>query len=113
MDYLTYADVPGGRAADDERIVEQLRAIGPLAAKNFTVGYAATAMPVRLAVERGRWSDALSLAPLSDSAPQVAAIAYWARALAYARTGRPGLAGAEVANIDACEARARATGDDY
>ena len=113
MDYLTYAYLQRGREADAERIVEQLRAIGPLPAKIFTVGYAATAMPVRLAVERGRWSDALSLAPLPDSAPQVAAIAYWARALAYARTGRPGLAGAEVAKIDACEARARARGDDY
>ena len=113
MDYLTYAYLQRGREADAERIVEQLRATGPLAAENFAVGYAATAMPVRLAVERGRWSDALSLAPLPDSAPQVAAIAYWARALAYAHTGRPGLADAEVAKLDACEARARARGDDY
>jgi hypothetical protein len=113
MDYLTYAYLQRGREADAERTVEQLRAIGPLDAKNFPVGYAATAMPVRLAVERGRWSDALSLAPLHDSAPQVAAIAYWARALAYAHTGRPGRAGAEIAKIDACEARARARGDDY
>jgi tetratricopeptide (TPR) repeat protein len=113
MDYLTYAYLQRGREADAERIVERLHAMGPLAAKNFTVGYAATAMPVRLAIERGRWSDALSLAPLPDSAPQIAAIAYWARAVAYARMGRPGLAGAEVAKIDACETRARASGDDY
>jgi tetratricopeptide (TPR) repeat protein len=113
MDYLTYAYLQRGREADAERIVEQLHAIGPLAAKNLTVGYAATAMPVRLAIERGRWTDALNLAPLPDSAPQVAAIAYWARALAYVHTGRSGLADAEVAKIDACAARARASGDDY
>ena len=59
------------------------------------------------------WRDPLNLEPLPDSAPHVAAIAYWARALAHARSGQPDLAGADVAQLDLCETRARASGDDY
>jgi tetratricopeptide (TPR) repeat protein len=113
MDYLTYAYLQRGRTADAERVVEQLRAMGPLLAGDFKVGYAATAMPVRLAVEQGRWSDAQAIEPLPGSAPHVAAIAHWARALAHARSGRPDLANADVAQIDACGAQSRARGDAY
>jgi hypothetical protein len=70
-------------------------------------------MPVRLAIERERWSDALAIEPLIGSAPHVAAIAHWARALAHARSGHADLATADVAQIDACETEARAHGDDY
>jgi tetratricopeptide (TPR) repeat protein len=113
MDYLTYAYLQRGREADAERVVQQLREMGGTLAKDVKAGYAATAMPVRLAVERGRWSDALAIEPFPGSAPHVAAIAHWARALAHARTGHADLASADVAQIDACEAEARAHGDDY
>jgi tetratricopeptide (TPR) repeat protein len=111
MDYLTYAYLQLGRDADASKIGEYLLTLGPLPAKNLTVAYAATAIPIRLAFERARWSDAVAVQPLPDSAPQVAAIAYWARALSHARLGHPDLAGADVAQIDACEAQARAHGD--
>ena len=113
MDYLTYAYLQRGRGDDAERIVEQLRAMGPLLTSDFKVGYAATAMPVRLAIERGRWSDAVALGPLPGSPPQVAAITHWARALAHARLGQSDIAAAEIAQIEACEARSRALGNDY
>ena len=113
MDYLTYAYLQRGRDAQAERVVEQLRAMGPLLGEDFKVGYAATAMPVRLAVERGRWSELLALQPLPGSVPHVAAIAHWARSLAQARSGHLDLAGAAVAQIDACERVSRAHGDLY
>lgn len=113
MDYLTYAYLQRGRYADAERVVRQLHSMGPLLANDFKIGYAATAMPVRLAFERERWSDALALAPLPASAPHVAAIAYWARAVAHARSGHPDLANADIVQINACEARSRALGDTY
>jgi hypothetical protein len=113
MDYLTYAYLQRGRDADAERIVGQLRAMGPLLAGDFKIGYAAAAMPVRLAIERRRWSDAAALTPLPGSAPHVAAISHWARALAQARSGRPDLAAADVARIDADQAQSQARGDDY
>jgi hypothetical protein len=55
----------------------------------FKVGYAATAMPVRLAIERRAWDSAASLEPLPRSAPHVAALVYWARAVGEARAGHP------------------------
>jgi len=113
MDYLTYAYLQSGREADARRIVEVLRGMGPLLAKDFKVGYAATAMPVRLAVERQQWSDALALEPLPNSASHVAAIVYWARALAHAHLGHSDLANADVTQIDACEKQSRARNDTY
>ena len=113
MDYLTYAYLQRGRDADAERIVAQLRAMGPLPAADFKIGYAAAAMPVRLAIERRRWSEAAALVPPPGAAPHVAAIPYWARALAHARSGRSDLAVADVARIDAYQAQSQAGGDDY
>jgi hypothetical protein len=113
MDYLTYAYLQRGRDSDAERIVAQLLVMGRLLANDFKVGYAATAMPVRLAIERGRWSDAAALEPLPGAAPHVAAITRWARALAHARLGHGDAAAADIAQIEACEAQSRAAGDDY
>src|SRR5581483_2477835 len=113
MDYLTYAYLQRGRDSDAERIVDELRAKGPLLANDFKIGYAATAMPVRLAIEREHWSDALTLQPLPGSAPHVAALVYWARAVAHARSGHPDQATADVRQIQSCESQSRANGDAY
>ncbi|HUI59309.1 MAG TPA: hypothetical protein VLX90_03765 [Steroidobacteraceae bacterium] len=113
MDYLTYAYLQRGQDQDAERIAAQSRTLGPLLADDFKVGYAATAMPVRLTVERRRWTDAVMLEPLPGSAPHVAAIAHWARALGHARLGQSDLATADITEIDACQTQARSRGDDY
>ena len=113
MDYLTYAYLQRGRDGDAERVVGELRAMGPLVAKDFKVGYAATAMPVRLAVERERWNEAVAFEPLPGAPPHVAAISHWGRALANARLGHADIAAADVARIDECEAQARSLGDTY
>ena len=113
MDYLTYAYLQRGHDTDAERIVAELHAMGPVLANDFKMGYAATAMPVRLAVERNRWNDAVAIEPLPGSAPHVAAIAYWARALGHAHSGRADLANADAAEIDACEAESKVHGTPY
>lgn len=113
MDYLAYAYLQRGRSADAERVGDQLRAMGPLAMNNFTVAYAATAIPARLAIERGRWNDARTLEPTPGSPPRAAANTYWAQAVGQARSGHPDLAGPAVAQIDACAAQTQANGDAY
>jgi hypothetical protein len=115
MDYLTYAYLQRGRTADAERVVAQLRTMGATAGQgsDFKVGYAATAMPVRLAIERHAWGDALELQTLPGSAPHVAAIVFWARAMANARGGRPGAAGADIAQIAAAREQLEAAGNGY
>jgi hypothetical protein len=96
MDYLTYAYLQRGRYAEAEQVVVELRAMKDLAASQFKVGYAATAMPIRLAIEQHAWDGAVLLKPLPQSAPQVAALVYWARALAFARNGHPRSADSEI-----------------
>ncbi|MBS0393885.1 MAG: hypothetical protein JSR54_04620 [Proteobacteria bacterium] len=113
MDYLTYAFLQRGRVTDAERVVQQLQSMGDLLDGDFKVGYASTAMPVRLAVEGERWAVASTLAPLPGTAPHVAAISHWARALGHAHLGQPELARADIAAIEACESRTRAAGNDY
>jgi len=113
MDYLTYAYLQRSREADAARVVEQLHAMGPLLAGDFKSGYAATAMPVRLAVEQAHWTEAAALEPLPGSAPHVAALTWWARALGHAHSGQADLATRDIASIDDCEAQLRAHGEDY
>jgi tetratricopeptide (TPR) repeat protein len=115
MDYLTYAYLQRGQRSDAEQVVASSRAMSAVAgqAGDFKVGYAATAMPVRLAIERHAWSDALELQALPASAPHVAAIVFWARALANARSGRAQGADADIAQIEVCRHQLQAAGNAY
>jgi hypothetical protein len=112
MDYLTYAYLQLGRDGDAQRVVEQLPSMGELS-KEFKVSYAATAMPVRLAIERERWSDALAVQPLTGSPAHVAAIAHWAHALAHSHAGQADAAAADIAQIEDCQQKVAALGDTY
>jgi tetratricopeptide (TPR) repeat protein len=113
MDYLTYAHLQLGQDADAARVVADARGMKALAAGKFKIGYAANAMPVRLAIERRQWDVAASLEPLPDSEPHVAAIVYWARAVGHSRGGRPDDATADIARIDESLAALRAKNDAY
>ena len=113
MDYLTYAYLQRGRNADAEEVGGALRVMSGHLGKDFKVGYAATAIPVRLTIERRRWGDAALLQPLPDSAPHVAAIVYWARAVANARAGRPQSTDADIAKIETCRQQLQSAGNTY
>jgi hypothetical protein len=113
MDYLTYAYIQLGRFSDAERIVREANTMTSLAAGDFKVGYAANAMPVRLAIERGQWSSAAALQPLPDSSPQVAAIVYWAAAVGQARAGHAQSGAGDLAKIKECNEKLRAAGNAY
>jgi hypothetical protein len=79
----------------------------------FKMGYAATAMPVRMAVELHDWTAAARLQPLPGVQPQVAAIVYWARALGHARGTPQSAADADIDALRGCVATLRAGGDSY
>jgi hypothetical protein len=115
MDYLTYAYLQRGRKSDAQQVVADLRVMGAVAGQpsDFKVGYAATAMPVRLAIESHAWGDAADLQALPGSAPHVSAIIFWARAMANARSGRPQAADTDIAQIEACRDELRAGGNAY
>jgi hypothetical protein len=84
-----------------------------VSAAQFKTGYAATAMPVRLAIERRAWDSAVPLEPLPQSAPHVAALVYWARAVGQARGGHPRAADADVDRLGGCLRAVQAAGNTY
>jgi hypothetical protein len=113
MDYLTYAYLQRGRTNDAQRVVASLQDMGSLMGKDFKVGYAATAMPIRLAVEEHKWDDAAVLQPLPQSPPNIAALVYWARAEAKSRSGHPKDADGDIAELRKCQEQLHAAGNAY
>jgi hypothetical protein len=113
MDYLTYAYLQLGRVDDAGKIVAAVRAMPNLPVARFKVGYAANAMPVRLVIETHDWEVAAQLVPLAGSAPKVAAIVYWARALGHSRAKVATSSDADIAALSACLGQLRAMGDAY
>ncbi len=113
MDYLTYAYLQRNRTADAARVVAELKAMSGLSAAGFKIGYAGNAMPVRIAIETRDWQTASQLTPMPGSAPQVAAMVWWARALGKLRAARPISADADIAELQACRDALQAANDSY
>jgi tetratricopeptide (TPR) repeat protein len=113
MDYLTYAYLQRGHEAEARQIVTDLRSMTTITASQFKEGYAATAMPVRFAVERRDWNAAASLQPLPKSPPHVTALALWARALGHARSEHPQPSDADIDGLDRCRRELQSAGNDY
>jgi tetratricopeptide (TPR) repeat protein len=113
MDYLVYAYLQSGRDEEARQVVEQLKQMQELEPGDFKVAYAATAMPVRYAVERGQWADAAAIPTPAGAPPHVAAVAVWARGVGLARTGHPAEARAEIARLQDLAEQLRKSGRDY
>jgi len=97
MDYLVYGYLQTARYSEAAQVTNQLAGMPNLKLADFKVGYAATAMPVRYAMERSQWADAANIPLPAGAPPHILAVAVWARGLGLARTGR--IAEAEIANI--------------
>ncbi len=113
MDYLTYAYLQRARYADAEEVVREALAIPELRTTEFKVDYPATAMPVRLAIERRDWAGAVRLEGMPGLRPSVASLIYWARAIGNSRGGHPREADADVARLEACVRETQSAGDAY
>jgi tetratricopeptide (TPR) repeat protein len=113
MDYLTYAYLQLGRDSEAAHVLADLRGMPGLNASEFKIGYAATAMPVRYAVERAQWKEAAQLKPLAGAQPHVFAITTWAHALGLARSGEAAQAQREANQLKTVFDKLHETGDDY
>ena len=113
MDYLVYAYLQLGRDAEAARVVDELGAMSAVDGGDFKMGYAASAMPARYAIERRQWSDAAQLVPVDGAAPQVLAVTLWARSVGLARSGKADAARQEIEKIKSAYEKSRATGDHY
>ncbi|MFL6350650.1 MAG: EamA family transporter [Bryobacteraceae bacterium] len=113
MDYLVYAYLQTGRDKEAADVVQQLGHIQKQNFHEFKVAYAATAMPVRYAVERSQWGDAANIVSPPGAPPQVVAIAVWARGLGLVRSGRRAEAHAEIDKLRQIEVQLRTSGNEY
>jgi tetratricopeptide (TPR) repeat protein len=113
MDYLTYAYLQRGRYAEAEQLLAEVRSMTNIRASEFKEGYAATAMPVRFAVERRAWDSATLLEARPESRPHVAALVYWARALGRTRGEHAGSADADIGKLEDCRRELQAAGNNY
>lgn len=111
MDYLAYAYLQRGQEAEAQRVLADLNKMQKVNLPIFTVAYAATAVPVRIALENRRWKEAASLklpdnvaglVPL-DTFQWAEAHVVFARAVGAARGGDAALARAEVGKLKAIE----------
>ena len=92
-----------GRDQEAGQVIEQLQSMPKLNMAEFKIAYAATAMPIRYAVERGQWAGAAAIVPPAGAPPQVVAIAVWARGFGLARSGQAAEARAEVERLGQIE----------
>ena len=111
MDYLVYAYLQTGRDGQAQAVLAELNMMRRVDEPIFSVAYAATAIPVRLLLERRRWREAASLelpdslrtlAPL-DSFKWAEAHIHFARAMGAARSGNPARARDELVSLAALE----------
>jgi tetratricopeptide (TPR) repeat protein len=114
MDYLVYAYLQLGRDAEAARILQQLRAMPPAKIDDFKIGYAATVMPVRYAVERRQWAEAAAIVvPPASTLPQVMAFAVWARGIGLARGGHATETQPQIDFLRQIQQKLHKSGDDY
>ena len=103
MDYQTYAYLQLGRDTDAMRVQSEtdatLARVDAGSGYTFAAVYAATAIPARVALERGAWKDAANLKPRSSSFPHADAVATFARILGAARSGQAAAARKDLATL--------------
>jgi tetratricopeptide (TPR) repeat protein len=113
MDYLVYAYLQQGRDREAGRVVQRAvqnpdRFYGAgITAYNFS------AMQARLALERGRWTDAAQLAVPAAAPAYVRAIRLFARGIGSARAGAPGDAAEPVRALALLADSLTAAGEAY
>jgi len=112
-DYSVYAFLQLGRDAQARRVMEEALAITGIDQARFTAYYAIAAMPARLAVERGAWSDAAQLQAATSKFLFTNAITHFARALGAARTGNPAAAEQEAEQLAAIHKALLAAKNNY
>jgi hypothetical protein len=113
MDYLVYAYLQSGRDTEAAELVHELSSMHLGNSADFKIGYAATAIPVRYAVEKSQWQDAAKISAPFGLPLHVVAIAAWARGLGLARMGQLQQAQKAVVDLQELEHRLRVARNQY
>ena len=112
-DYMTYAylqmgmDTQAKGVMENARLVAEKAAAAPAAADAGGANtFALAAIPARYAMERSQWAEATMLKPYpAANTPYTEAITHFARAIGFARSGKPAEAAADIARLTALHQR--------
>jgi tetratricopeptide (TPR) repeat protein len=105
LDYLVYGYLQRGEDAEARKVLEDgRRIVADMAARKYDSGrhtaqFSISAMEARYALERGRWSEAAAIDPITTRFPYVDAHIVYARAVGAARAGQPARARADVERL--------------
>lgn len=112
MDYETYAYLQMAMDKEAKGVLDHAAMVGSKAGNTNATGaqgantFALAAMPARYAMERQQWADAMLLTPSpAPQTPYTEAITHFARAIGFARGGKPAEAAADIARLAAIHAR--------
>jgi len=95
-DYMAYAYLQMGRDGEARKVLADARQLTGFNQARFVGHYSLSAIPARIAVERGDWEAAANLEPLQTKFPFTDAHRHFARALGAARSGKPEAAEKDV-----------------
>jgi tetratricopeptide (TPR) repeat protein len=107
LDYVVYAHLQMGQDEAARRIVADLGRFGDIDPARVSLPIAAfygtSAMPARLAMERGAWDEAATLETRKSPSPFLFAdaLTHYARAVGLARSGSPDKAASEIEALNA------------
>jgi tetratricopeptide (TPR) repeat protein len=87
MDYLEYAYLQSARVQQAKAVLEQMHSLPALTGLTLTGDYAIAAIPARLAVELGNWTEASGLSVRDEGTPWTQAITWTAIGVGAARCG--------------------------
>ena len=113
MDYLVYAYLQSGRDKDATEVIQQLKSMPKLDVGDFKIAYASTAMPVRYAVERGRWADAVALFLRQEPRLMLSQLRFGLAAWDSPEVDTLTEARAEIDRLRQIEQQLRTSGNDY
>jgi tetratricopeptide (TPR) repeat protein len=99
MDYLEYAYLQSARVQQAKAVLEQMHSLPPLVGLTLTGDYAIAAIPARLAVELGNWTEASGLTVRREGSPWTQAITWTAIGVGAARSGNLERAAAAVQTL--------------
>jgi tetratricopeptide (TPR) repeat protein len=97
LDYMAYAYLQLARDNDARLVMEEARQVSGFSRPSGP--YAFAAIPARYAIERGDWSAAMKLEPITNDLHYTEAVSRFARGLGAARSGDSALAQAEVGHL--------------
>ena len=112
-DYMAYAYLQMGRDGQARKVLANAQQVTKFNQGRFVGHYALSAIPARIAVERGDWKAAAALEPRQTKFAFTDAMLHFARALGAARSGKPEAAEPDIEALRRLHAQLKEAKNNY